>query len=115
MIEWRHESIFTGPERASASRTRRRIAARAPGCKTGGLLSDVGKQTRGQGQPEYDEPGNQATGLYAKKKRLGATERKEAERTAWREQMSGVDANQVGTVNETGSNIGLTPLGARRA
>ncbi len=73
-------------------------------------MSDVGKQTRGQGQPEYDEPGNQARGLYAKKKTLGATERKEAARSAWREQMSGVDANQLVIVDETGSNIGLTPL-----
>src|SRR5207237_4849183 len=29
MIEWRHESIFTGSERASASRSRRRQTARA--------------------------------------------------------------------------------------
>jgi transposase len=70
----------------------------------------VGKQTRGQGQPEYDEPGDQARELYAKKKTLGATERQEAARIAWREQMSGVDANQLVIVDETGSNIGLTPL-----
>src|SRR5205085_9114825 len=45
-----------------------------------------------------------------KKDGCRATERKEAARTAWREQMSGVDANQLVIVDETGSNIGLTPL-----
>ena len=69
----------------------------------------MGKQTRGQGQPSYYEPGDQARGLYAKKKPLGATERKEAARAAWREQMSGVDANQLVIVDETGSKFGLPP------
>ena len=70
----------------------------------------MGKQTRHQGQCKHYEPGDQASKLYTKKKTLGATERKEAARAAWREQMSGVDANQLVVVDETGSNIGLTPL-----
>jgi len=73
-------------------------------------LSDVGKHTWDQGQSEHHEPGDQASELYAKKKTLGATERKEAARAAWRENMSGVDAKQLVVVDETGSNIGLTPL-----
>lgn len=70
----------------------------------------MGKHTRHQGQSEHDEPSDQTSTLYAKKKTLGATERKETARAAWREQMSGVDANQLVVVDETGSNIGLTPL-----
>jgi transposase len=55
----------------------------------------------------------QAPGLDAKKKTVGATERNEDARSAWREQMKTVDANQVVIVDETGSNSGLTPLYAR--
>lgn len=70
----------------------------------------MGKQTRDQGQCEHHEPGDQASELYTKKKTLGATERKEAARAAWPEQMSGVDAHQLVVVDETGANLGLTPL-----
>jgi transposase len=55
----------------------------------------------------------QAHGLDTKKKTLGATERNEEARRAWREQMKQVDANHLVIVDETGSNIGLTPLYAR--
>lgn len=44
---------------------------------------------------------------------LGATERDEAARTAYREQIKQLDANQVVVVDECGSNIALTPLYAR--
>ena len=44
------------------------------------------------------------------KKTLGATERKEEARSIWREQMKQVDASLLVIVDETGSNIGLTPL-----
>lgn len=53
---------------------------------------------------------NQAHGLDAKKKTLGATERKEEARSIWREQMKQVDASLMVIVDEMGSNIGLTPL-----
>lgn len=55
----------------------------------------------------------QAHGLDTKKKTLGASERNEEARSAWREQMKQVDANKLVIVDETGSNIGLTPLYAR--
>jgi transposase len=45
-----------------------------------------------------------------KKKTLGATERNETTRIAWREQMKHVDATKLVIVDETGSNIGLTPV-----
>jgi hypothetical protein len=41
---------------------------------------------------------------------LGATERREEERAAWREQMKQVDARRLVIVDECGSNIALTPL-----
>lgn len=70
----------------------------------------MGKPTREQGECEHHEPGDQASELYTHKKTLGASERKEEARAAWREQMSGVDAKQLVVVDETGSNLGLTPL-----
>jgi transposase len=49
-------------------------------------------------------------GLTRKKKTVGASERNEEARRRWREQMKGADANSLVVVDETGSNIGLTPL-----
>jgi transposase len=49
-------------------------------------------------------------GLTRKKKTLGATERDEKARRVWREEMKEVDATKLVVVDETGSNIGLTPL-----
>jgi hypothetical protein len=44
---------------------------------------------------------------------LGATERDEAARTAYRESIKQLDANKIVVVDECGSNIALTPLYAR--
>jgi transposase len=59
------------------------------------------------------EPCHQAGGLDAKKKTIGASERDEAARSAYREQIKQLDAKQVVVVDECGSNIALTPLYAR--
>jgi transposase len=59
------------------------------------------------------EPCYQPIGLDAKKKTLGASERDEAARRAYREQIKQLDAKQVVVVDECGSNIALTPLYAR--
>jgi hypothetical protein len=67
------------------------------------------------GQHGDDEPSHQARGLDAKKKTLGASERREEERVQWREQMKQVDARRLVVVDECGSNIALTPLYARAA
>jgi hypothetical protein len=53
---------------------------------------------------------HQAARLDAKKKTLGATERDETARSSWREQRKQVDATRLVVVDESGSNIGLTPL-----
>jgi transposase len=56
---------------------------------------------------------HQRTGLDAKKKTLGAAERDEAARAAYREHIKQLDAKQIVVVDECGSNIALTPLYAR--
>jgi DDE superfamily endonuclease len=58
-------------------------------------------------------PGNQTTGLDAKKKSIGATERNEEERAAWRENASQLPTDHLVFIDECGSNIALTPLYAR--
>ncbi len=59
------------------------------------------------------EPCDQTDRLDAKKKTLGATERNEEARAAWREQLKHLDARKLVVIDECGSNIGLTPLYAR--
>ena len=44
---------------------------------------------------------------------MGATERNEEARAAWREQLKQLDAHKLVVIDECGSNIGLTPLYAR--
>jgi len=60
-----------------------------------------------------DEPGDQEARLDTKKKSLGATERNEDERAAWRETASSLPTDALVFLDETGSNIALTPPYAR--
>jgi transposase len=59
------------------------------------------------------ESSNQAAWLDTKKKTVGATERNEEERAAWREQASQLPTEALVFLDECGSNIALTPLYAR--
>ena len=59
------------------------------------------------------ETSYQRTGLDTKKKSLRASERNEEERSSWQEQIQSRDASQFVFVDESGSNIALTPLYAR--
>ena len=52
-------------------------------------------------------------GWTRKKKTLGATERDEEARAAWREQCNDLDAKQLVVIDECGTHISLTPLYAR--
>jgi transposase len=52
-------------------------------------------------------------GWTRKKKSLGATERNEEERAAWRTNASKLPTEALVFIDETGSNIALTPLYAR--
>jgi transposase len=76
-------------------------------------LPDLGAGARLAG--EYHDNGacHQAGGLDAKKKTMGATERNEEARAAWREQEKLLDVHKLIVIDECGSNIGLTPLYAR--
>lgn len=52
-------------------------------------------------------------GWTRKKKSLGATERDEEERIAWRDRVRSIDSKKLLFVDECGTNISLTPLYAR--
>jgi transposase len=81
------------------------------------VLCDVsataGTRARLAGESHDDGSCDQAGGLDAKKKTLGATERNEEARAAWRDQLNQRDAHKLVVIDECGSNISLTPLYAR--
>ncbi len=58
----------------------------APRCDLGNSLPVVGARAWLTGKHHHDGPRDQANGLDAKKKTMGATERDEEARAAWREQ-----------------------------
>ena len=65
------------------------------------------------GRSHHDEPCHSPRRVDAQKKTLGATERNEEERAAWRAEVNALPAQQMVFVDECGSNIALTPLYAR--
>ncbi len=73
----------------------------------------MGAGAWGAGQHSNDEPGDQAHGLDAQKKTLAASERREEDRASFRKQVKPLDAKRLVFVDESGSNIALTPLYAR--
>jgi transposase len=73
-------------------------------------VSVVGAEPWPAGESFDDVSDHQVAGLDTKKKTLGASERDEAARNRWRDLMKQVDATQMVVVDESGSNIGLTPL-----
>jgi transposase len=73
----------------------------------------VGRAAGDRGQHVNDESCDQAGWLDAKKKTLGASERNEETRAAWRAHLKQLDARKLIVIDECGSNIALTPLYAR--
>jgi transposase len=71
------------------------------------------RPSRSSRQPCYDRPGDCSPGLDAQKKTLGASERDEAARQAFRERIQQRSADDFVIVDECGSNLNLTPLYAR--
>jgi hypothetical protein len=65
------------------------------------------------GEQHDDGACDQANGMDEKKKTMGATERNQEARAAWREQLKQLDARKLVVIDECGSNIALTPLYAR--
>ena len=69
---------------------------------------------RGAGVGGHDEPGDpQQAGLDPQKKTLGASERDEEARDAWRRRLSGVDPRRFVFVDECSTNVRMVPLRAR--
>lgn len=73
----------------------------------------MGANIWGEGQRSDHESSDQAAGLDAQKKTLAASERREEERVRFRNQVKEVDASQLIFLDESGSNIALTPRYAR--
>ncbi len=65
------------------------------------------------GEPVDGRAGDTPLGLDTEKKTLGATERDEVARTAYRAQVAHYDPDQLVGVDACGSNINLTPIYAR--
>ncbi len=65
-----------------------------------------------RGEHGDDESGAGPAGLDPEKKSLGASERDEAERAAWREEVAAVRPEALVFLDETGSHLGYTPTHA---
>jgi transposase len=83
---------------------------RAPRCHPRAALPDVGSHPWRQGQSCQHHACQAGSGLNTKKKTLVASEQKEAERAAWREQAEHLRSADLVFVDETGSHIAMTPL-----
>ncbi|HEX4715573.1 MAG TPA: transposase, partial [Ktedonobacteraceae bacterium] len=73
----------------------------------------MGTDAWGTRESVDDEPGDREARLDAKKKSVEAAERNEEERAAWREKANSLPTDALVFLDETGSNIALTPLYAR--
>lgn len=73
----------------------------------------MGSQSGDQGQHFYDESRHPALEVDPEKKVLQASERKEEERSQWREQTQELDASKLVFLDESGANIALTRRYAR--
>lgn len=73
----------------------------------------MGPGARRAAQHSRDGAGDHAAGLDAQKKTLGATERDEQQRQAYRERIAARDVHDFVVVDECGANINLTPRYAR--
>jgi transposase len=74
----------------------------------------VGRAPRGEGLYCHHEPGDpREAGLDAQKKTLGATERDEEARGAFRERLRGVDPKRLLFVDESSTNVAMVPRYAR--
>jgi transposase len=72
----------------------------------------VAGRVRLRGEHRHDEPGVDPAELDPEKKSLGASERDEAERAAWRDEVAAVRPADLVFLDETGSHLGYTPTHA---
>ena len=73
----------------------------------------MGACAGGAGFGRDDEPGDPPARVDLQAKTVGASERDEAARSAWRKQLAGLDPRKLVFVDECGTNVGLAPLRAR--
>ena len=70
----------------------------------------MGSQDWDQGQPCFDQSHPDSIGLDAKKKTIRASEQDDLARAAWREQAKQLSTQDLVIVDETGTQINMTPL-----
>jgi transposase len=70
----------------------------------------MGSQDRDQGQPCFDQSRPDSIGLDAKKKTIQASEQDDLARAAWREQVKQLPTQDLVIIDETGTQINMTPL-----
>jgi transposase len=72
----------------------------------------VAGRVRLRGEPRHDESDVDPAELDPEKKSLGASERDETERAAWRDEVAAVRPADLVFLDETGSHLGYTPTHA---
>lgn len=83
-------------------------------CHFGAPLRTVGEKDGREGVHLLNEPSHKREArVELQKKTLGATERDEEARSAFRERLRGIDAERLIFVDESSTNVALTPRYAR--
>src|SRR5215207_159383 len=77
-----------------------------------GAVRVVAGGVRLRGEHRHDESGADPAELDPEKKSLGASERDEVRRTAWRGEVAAVRSEDLVFLDETGSHLGYTPTHA---
>src|SRR3712207_5099111 len=73
----------------------------------------MGRETGREGVDRHDEPSDPQAWMDPKKRSLGATERDEEARGAWRERLRSVDPRRLVFVDECSTNIAMVARYAR--
>lgn len=76
-------------------------------------MPPLARDAGGRGQRSDHEPGHPSPRLDAKKKTLAATERSDSARQEWRAALADLDPNRVVFLDESSTNLRLTPTYAR--
>jgi len=98
------------PQRNGPASGSARTVRDQPQCYPRAALPDVGGANRDQSQHCFHQSCPHGFGLDAQKKTLRASEQDETARTAWQEQASHLPTQDLVVVDETGSQINMTPL-----
>ena len=88
-------------------------ARREPRGDAGRPSRAVGRAAGCLGLGRHDEPSDPPTGVDLQAKTLGASERDQEARSAWRGKVNKLDPSRLVFVDECATNVGLVPLRAR--